>query len=249
MKKEDFVQEVCELLDIPTFHVTVGSSVPSEFFNEIIEYFDLPMGGSMPERAKRIVEKAGLDWSSDYDSTQAPSGGGGTVTAKGLDAVHRAVAKLLEEKSNFGKPYLQQYSDQQPVHGNININLDTFDKDAGTLEHFKAQDELADWLKRQGIKPKSPGKSDPKFDLGFEYKKTRYLVEVKFLTVNNEFDQIRYAIGQILDYCFRMNARPAIFVTSAVSDINLIDLLKSLRIQLLEPNYKSRNINEIFNNF
>lgn len=247
MKKEDFVQEVCELLDIPTFHVTVGSSVPSQFFNEIIEYFDLPMGGSMPERAKRIVEKAGLDWSSDYDSTQAPSGGGGTVTAKGLDAVHRAVAKLLEEKSNFGKPYLQQYSDQQPVHGNININLDTFDKDAGTLEHFKAQDELADWLKRQGIKPKSPGKSDPKFDLGFEFKNSRYLVEVKSITLNNEVDQVRYAIGQIYDYCHQMNAKPAILVTAKISDKTIISLLSELRIELLEPGYKSKNIEEIFN--
>lgn len=245
MKKEDFVQEICELLDIRSFHVTAGSSVPTEFFNKIIDFFSLPTGGSMPERAKRIVEAAQLNWKEDFDSTATPSGGGGTVTAKGLDAVHRAVTILLENKSRFGKPYDFVDIEKDINQGIVKAEYELLDKDAATKEHFEIQNQFAEWLIKQGITPRSPYGSDPKFDLGFEYKNQRYVVEVKSITKDNESDQLRYALGQVLEYAFILKARPIILTSQKIINPIWKQVLNINNVLLIDTDFIKLIIDEI----
>ncbi len=47
--------------------------------------------GTMPERAQRVVEAAGLNWDPTFDSRDTPSGGGSTVTLGGLERLIEAL--------------------------------------------------------------------------------------------------------------------------------------------------------------
>jgi hypothetical protein len=51
----------------------------------------------MPQRAQRIVEAAGLQWTEVHDSTKTPSRGGSTVTLAGLNRVLEALLLLAPE--------------------------------------------------------------------------------------------------------------------------------------------------------
>jgi hypothetical protein len=55
----------------------------------------IPIVSGMPAMARRIIENAGLLWHPDYSSENAPSGGGGTVTALGLLQLKNAVSIWL----------------------------------------------------------------------------------------------------------------------------------------------------------
>jgi Fic family protein len=72
----------------------VGSSVPSRLFTDAARYAAVSDAGSMPERARRIVEAAGLEWTSAHDSTTSASKGGSTVTLAGLNRLLDALMLL-----------------------------------------------------------------------------------------------------------------------------------------------------------
>lgn len=92
--KQEVVNDICDLLDIPRQSVSVGSSVPSEIFRCAAQRIGLP-DGSMPEVAEAIIVRAGHGWSAAYDSRSTISGGGSTVTLEGLQAMRSALMVLL----------------------------------------------------------------------------------------------------------------------------------------------------------
>jgi serine/threonine-protein kinase HipA len=67
------------------YELGVGSSVPSAVFDDAARRAGVATGGTMPERAQRVVEAAGLPWDATFDSRNSPSGGGSTVTLAGLE--------------------------------------------------------------------------------------------------------------------------------------------------------------------
>jgi hypothetical protein len=82
--KNQIIKEITELLALPPVETTVGSSIPTVFFSDVASAMGIPIVSGMPILARRIIENAGLLWHPDFSSENAPSGGGGTVTALGL---------------------------------------------------------------------------------------------------------------------------------------------------------------------
>ncbi len=91
--KQDLLDALCDLLGIPCQRLGVGSSLPAEVFHVVAARAGIP-AGSMPEIGRAVAQKAGLDWTTDCDSTASTSGGGSTVTATGLKVLVEAVGRL-----------------------------------------------------------------------------------------------------------------------------------------------------------
>lgn len=95
--KNDVIREICSLLDLPEHETTVGSSIPRRFFSDVLDHFQLEDTGDAVNAARALVEYAGLSWSSESDSSNAPSGGGATVTLDGLQQLRQAVTLILDQ--------------------------------------------------------------------------------------------------------------------------------------------------------
>jgi hypothetical protein len=98
--KQDVVARICVALGIPTLPIGVGSSIPSELFDDMQSRFHVEPRSSMPEKAEALARKAGIRWESEHDSRGTFSGGGSTVTLSGLLAVEKAVAVLLSREAD-----------------------------------------------------------------------------------------------------------------------------------------------------
>ena len=92
--KQDVFDEITGLLGIEPRTLSVGSSLPSEVFDEAARQIGV-LAGSMPVICETIVLKAGLTYSPLYDSRLTDSGGGSTVTLDGVRALKRALEILL----------------------------------------------------------------------------------------------------------------------------------------------------------
>jgi hypothetical protein len=81
--------------------------------------------------------------------------------------------------------------------------------DRGTTAHKDTQDELAESLRKAGLKPRSPKLGDPAFDIAWrddDAGGAAFICEVKSLTNKNETGQVRLAIGQVLDYVHALDS-------------------------------------------
>jgi hypothetical protein len=92
--KQDAVYRICDLLGIQRIEVSVGSTEPAEIFIEACRQLGLWHEGTKPEMAERVTRRAGLSWDEACDSRSTPSGGGSTVTLKGLNRVLEALEQL-----------------------------------------------------------------------------------------------------------------------------------------------------------
>lgn len=95
--KDDLLAEISDLLGLDSYKTTVGSSVPRRFFSDLLDYFDLPDHGDAVTACKTLISSANLSWRSDYSSEATPSGGGGTITLSGLQALRKSILILLNE--------------------------------------------------------------------------------------------------------------------------------------------------------
>jgi len=91
--KEELIREISELLGVPPFKVSTGSTEPKDLFIVISDFLGLAISAKLqkPEMARQIVELSGGDWSSDCEST------GGTVTHLGLERVRDAVSFFTKD--------------------------------------------------------------------------------------------------------------------------------------------------------
>ncbi|WP_435769686.1 hypothetical protein [Nocardioides sp. SYSU DS0651] len=96
MAKEELIASIAKLVGVPNPGIGVGSSVYKDLLVGVCTRLGLDANGTMPELAQRIVTAADLPYRADlFDSRLTPSGGGSTVTLKGLRAIRDAVQKLL----------------------------------------------------------------------------------------------------------------------------------------------------------
>lgn len=70
----------------------------------------------------------------------------------------------------------------------------------GLRGHADTQNELALVLRNAGIEPRSRRPHEPNFDLAWEAHGTVFVAEVKSITDDNEEEQLRLGLGQILRY-------------------------------------------------
>jgi hypothetical protein len=72
--------------------------------------------------------------------------------------------------------------------------------DRGVRGHAKTQNALASFLQEQGLAPQSPRPDKPQFDFAWTREATVHVAEVKSLTRQNEEQQLRLGLGQVLRY-------------------------------------------------
>ncbi len=91
------MREISNLVSIPEYSTSSGSSIPRRFFSDLLDTFDISDEGDSVTACKKLFEAANSPWSSNYASENTPSGGGGTITLEGLKALRNVVVKLLDE--------------------------------------------------------------------------------------------------------------------------------------------------------
>jgi hypothetical protein len=90
--KQELVDAISEIAGLGSnFKLGVGSSIPSSFFTALQSKFNSPRTTGMENIAAVICIENGIDWTAECDSATSPSGGGGTVTKKGLQQLYQAV--------------------------------------------------------------------------------------------------------------------------------------------------------------
>ena len=100
-RKQDYQDELCDLLGIDQFDVRSGSSLLRVLFDHLTLAVGVSNANSMPHCAERVARKLGYDWhqSKDrdctYDSRLTRSKGGSTVTARGMECLVKALRKHL----------------------------------------------------------------------------------------------------------------------------------------------------------
>jgi hypothetical protein len=83
----------------------------------------------------------------------------------------------------------------------------TFDPalvERGLKGHSDMQNALADVLRQAGIEPRSRLPREPNFDIAWETQGAVYVAEVKSITDDNEEEQLRLGLGQVLRYRHRL---------------------------------------------
>jgi hypothetical protein len=68
----------------------------------------------------------------------------------------------------------------------------------GLKGHADTQNELARILREAGLDPRSRRPQEPNFDLAWDARGTVFVAEVKSITDQNEEEQLRLGLGQVL---------------------------------------------------
>ena len=76
----------------------------------------------------------------------------------------------------------------------------------GLRGHSDMQNALAEVLRQAGIEPRSRLPREPNFDIAWETEGTVFVAEVKSITNDNEEEQLRLGLGQVLRYRHRLQA-------------------------------------------
>ena len=95
--KADIIREICDLVSIPEYTTTTGSSIPRRFFSDLLDTFGIEDEGDSVTASKKLFELANVSWESSFASENTPSGGGGTITLEGLKALRKVVINLLDD--------------------------------------------------------------------------------------------------------------------------------------------------------
>jgi hypothetical protein len=95
--KAEVVREICDLVSIPEYTTTSGSSIPRRFFSDLLDTFGINDEGDSVTASKKLFGLTNIKWVSTYASENTPSGGGGTITLEGLKALRNVVIYLLDD--------------------------------------------------------------------------------------------------------------------------------------------------------
>ena len=108
--------------------------------------------------------------------------------------------------------------------------------------HSDMQNALAQVLRQAGIEPRSRLPHEPNFDIAWETEGTVFVAEVKSITDDNEEEQLRLGLGQVLRYRHRLRALGHDHVVAVLAperaprDASWVDLCDELGIALLAGN-------------
>lgn len=123
----------------------------------------------------------------------------------GISVWARDPLEAPPEDAPLGTPYTA-------AAATTGIPTSLFERDPAALErafagHARTQDQLAALLARIGVDAVSPATSSIQFDLAWPFGGSIWVAEVKSLSGQNEAIQMRLALGQVLDYAWRLAKR------------------------------------------
>ena len=100
LDKQGIVNLISDLaLNGTSYELSKGSSIPNRFFSDLVLRFGVPVAKGMDAKAATICGFLNVEWTAECDSSNSPSGGGGTVTKTGLLHLLVATKKALKEES------------------------------------------------------------------------------------------------------------------------------------------------------
>lgn len=162
------------------------------------------------------------------------------VTGSDLDVEFKRNSK--EGRSQGGVPY-RETTPQKTVGKQEVWEVAPDLKDRGTEAHKNVQNELAEAVRSAGLEPRSPDRPDPdpEFDVAWQQGDTVFVAEVKSLTEDNEVQQLRLGLGQVLNYAHLLdwpgveNVQPVLAVEHRPAAEYWVDLCKEHRVVLTWP--------------
>jgi hypothetical protein len=116
----------------------------------------------------------------------------------------------------------------------------------GLKGHADTQNELAQALRQAGIQPRSRLPHEPNFDLAWKARGTVFVAEIKSITDDNEEEQLRLGLGQVLRYRQRLRKLGHERVVAVLvperspRDLSWSDLCHELGVVLLGRNELKR---------
>jgi EVE domain len=119
----------------------------------------------------------------------------------------------------------------------------------GLRAHHRLQNRLSDLVAAAGYTPVDPESPiDPAFDLAWFVGQTLFVVEVKSCTPDNQTQQLRLGIGQVLDYEDTLLARghvvqPVLYLQEQPADPRWSSLAQRHGIQLVWPGIEQSLLN------
>ena len=99
----------------------------------------------------------------------------------------------------LGTAYRQAQVSPMP-NGRQPFTVDPALVERGLKGHADTQNALATVLQEAGIEPRSRLPQEPNFDLAWEAGGTVFVAEIKSITDDNEEEQLRLGLGQVLRY-------------------------------------------------
>lgn len=109
----------------------------------------------------------------------------------------------------IGRPYVPQPPPQFAAASYTRAYSAAPTQRAST-RHHALQEQLARFLHQHQLKPLAPMSCDPAFDLAWQADGQLHVAEVKSLTTDNESEQLRRGLGQVLEYRHLLERRVAV---------------------------------------
>ncbi len=121
------------------------------------------------------------------------------------------------------------YSQAEPFSQNPD------EMDRAQLSHTITQNAVAKWLIEHDLVPLSPSPKDPPFDIAWICRGKLMVAEIKSINAENENHQFRFGIGQVLEYCFQLDASPVLVLSDKPKDEMLAKVANRYDIHLAWP--------------
>jgi hypothetical protein len=183
-----------------------------------------------------------LDELEPFTITTAPSTNDGPprqVIRFHLLPIDRAVT--TGERGSLGRPFRRRDEDVEVTSREAVTARDPDAAGRGLRAHNRLQNRLNDLVEAAGYTPIDPESPiDPAFDLAWFVEQTLFVVEVKSCTQDNQTQQLRLGIGQVLDYEDTLLARghtvqPVLYLEKQPADLRWSGLTRRHGIQLIWP--------------
>jgi hypothetical protein len=163
----------------------------------VVAELDTPEGDTFPAPA-RVGRRFGL-------SNMALIHGFREIdrtVAEKLDALFPATPTLA-----IGTRYLLR-PPPAPTAGALPFAVDPDLVDRALAAHHSTVDRLARWVASRGFDPRLPTATEPQYDLARFEGDVLNVAEVKSVTKENEEQQLRLGLGQVLRYRELLGSRP-----------------------------------------
>jgi hypothetical protein len=183
-----------------------------------------------------------LDELEPFTTTTAPSTNHGPprqVIRFHLLPVDRAITTA--ERGSLGRPFRRRDEDVEVTSREAVTARDPDAAGRGLRAHNRLQNRLSDLVEAAGYTPIDPESPiDPAFDLAWFVEQTLFVVEVKSCTQDNQTQQLRLGIGQVLDYEDTLLARghtvqPVLYLEQQPADLRWSGLTRRHGIRLIWP--------------
>jgi hypothetical protein len=108
------------------------------------------------------------------------------------------------------------------------------------------QNTVANWVIGSSLTPNSPVSINCDFDIAWESDFGKIVCEVKSLSDENEIQQFRLGLGQVLEYAQKIEAAPVLMFSRRPTQSALIDAANKAGVAVLWPeilsNYSPRDL-------